>query len=329
MKNIVILGAGGMGTLFAVRLIEGGQTGVYLINHSADYVDSVNRRGILFQDSHGTRAVPARAFRTAAELSAAMDGPADLVIVFVKGYANTEAAESARCICGPDTYFLTLQNGLGNPESIAETGVVPPEHIFFGKTTEGGTLTEPGVVFHKAEGYNSETSVMPFRGEVTETLKDLAAMLCACGIRTAVSRDVELAIWEKVMMNCVGNSMAALLRMSTKSMLADPHGPAIARRIAYEVAAVAQAKGLALDERRADEIIERLARNDLQASTGKDVLNCRRTEIDTLNGAVSRMGRQLGVPTPANDLVYDMVRVLENNYDKTWDLGGAAAVCMH
>ena len=329
MKKIVILGAGGMGTLFAVRLIEGGQKNVYLINRHPEYVESVNRCGIRFRNSEGSRAVPARAFLCAEDLAQEMRGPADLVIVFVKGYANHEAVLSARCITGPDTYYLTLQNGLGNPESIAETGVVAPDHIFFGKTTEGAVLLEPGVVFHKAEGYRSETSVMPFHGEVTAPLRELVRLLCDCGLCTEVDRNAEIAIWEKVMMNCVGNSMAALLRMSTKSMLEDEFGPPIAKMIAYEVAAVAQAKGLPLTEQRADEIIARLRGNDLQASTGKDVLSMRRTEIDTINGAVSRLGKFYGVPTPANDLLYYMVSVLQNNYDKTWDLGHAPAVCMH
>ncbi|MBR5381790.1 MAG: ketopantoate reductase family protein [Oscillospiraceae bacterium] len=329
MKNIVILGAGGMGTLFGVRLIRGGHDDVYLINNHPGYVESVNARGILFRNSQGTQAVPAKAFPTAQALAKELDGPAGLVIVFVKGYANREAVESARCITGPDTYYLTLQNGLGNPESIAETGVVKPDRIFFGKTTEGGVMTEPGVIFHKAEGYRSETSIMPFAGGVTDTLLEVAKTLCDCGINTVVDQNIETAIWEKVMMNCVGNSMAALLRMSTKTMLEDEYGLPIAQMIAYEVSAVAQAKGLNITAQRADEIIERLSRNDLQASTGKDVLSMRRTEVDTLNGAVSRLGKKYGVPTPANDLLYYMISVLQNHYDKTWDLGHAPATCLH
>jgi len=329
MKNIVILGAGGMGTLFGARLITGGHPDVYLINNWPEYVEAVNKNGILFQNSEGTKAIPARAYFCAEDLAREMDGPAGLVIVFVKGFANKEAVTSARCITGPDTYFLTLQNGLGNPESIAETGVVPPDHIFFGRTTEGGVMTEPGVVFHKAEGYNSETSIMPFKGDVTDTLTEIADMLCRCGIRTVIDKNIETAIWEKVMMNCVGNSMAALLRMSTKAMLEDEHGLPIAKMIAYEVAAVAQAKGLPLTTETADGIIDRLSRNDLQASTGKDVLSMRRTEIDTLNGAISRLGKKYGVPTPANDLLYYMISVLQNNYGKTWDLGHAPAECKH
>ena len=190
-------------------------------------------------------------------------------------------------------------------------------------------MEAPGAVFHKAEGYRSETLVMPFRGEVTARLTQLVRLLCDCGIPTAVDQNAETAIWEKVMMNCVGNSMAALLRMSTKAMLDDPLGLPIAQMIAYEVVDVAQAKGLSLTRERADAIIERLAKNDLQASTGKDVLSRKRTEIDTINGGISELGKYYGVPTPINDLLYYMVSVLQNNYDKTWDLGGAQAVCMH
>ncbi len=329
MKKIVILGAGGMGTLFAVRLIEAGHKNVFLINRNPEYVENVNQLGIRFRNSEGTRSIPAKAFLCAEDLAKELRGPADLVIVFVKGYANHEAVMSAQCITGPDTYYLTLQNGLGNPESIAETGVVAPDHIFFGKTTEGAVMLEPGIILHKAEGYRSETSIMPFSGEVTMPLRELMRMFCDCGIRTEVNLNTESAIWEKVLMNCIGNSMAALLRMSTKSLLADDFGMPIAKMIAYEVAAVARARGVDISERRADEIIERLRGNDLQASTGKDVLSMRRTEIDTINGAVSKLGKQYGIPTPANDLLYYMVSVLQDNYDKTWDLGHAPAVCLH
>ena len=329
MNNIVILGAGGMGTLFAARLLRGGNKNVYLINHNPDYVESVNRRGILFRDSGGDTPIPARAFRSAGELAGEMDGPADLVILFVKSISNREAVESARCITGPDTYFLTLQNGLGNPESIAETGVVSPDHILFGKTTEGGTLVGPGIVFHKAEGHNSTTVFMPFSGPVTEEIAAIAALLRDCGIRAECSRDAELAIWEKVMMNCVGSSLAALLRMSTKSALSCESGLAIARAVTAEVVAVAQKKGVPLTPEMAEDVIRRLSGNDLQASMGKDVLSLKQTEIGTLNGAISKFGKELGIPTPANDLLYQMVCTLQSNYEKTWDLGGAPAVCLH
>lgn len=300
--KIAIVGAGAMGGLFGARLALAGQE-VSFVEVSPHAIEVISRQGLRLEtpDVQTTVRIP---IARAAEFS----GVFDLLVIFTKGFHTAAAIESVRHLVGPDTWALSVQNGLGNAEIIAR--VVPAEQVIVGMTNLPADLVAPGVVHSQGEGH---IKLWCFRGDDTSRVHEVAKVFSQAGLPCAADPQVQIAIWEKVAFNAALNSVCAVTRQTVGAVGSSAPGRQLLGGIVEETLTVAQAAGIAVDRQRVEAAVDYALRNHQQhkPSMLQDLEAGRTTEIDSINGAVVSQGKRLGVPTPVLQALYDLVKVSE------------------
>ena len=224
--------------------------------------------------------------------------PAELVVMCVKSPGTLQATRDALPAAGEGTVFLTVQNGLGNVDTMAS--VMGGERILAGVTSNGTTLLGPGSIRHTWMG---DTTIGELDGRVTERLERVAEAFRQSGIKVAISRSVDQLLWTKLVGSCAMNPLGALLRVRNGQLVERPEARELLRAVVREVLSVAKAKGVALPPY--SEVVEKVENNCRNNATNKmsmlqDVEHGAPTEIDYINGAVVREGEAVGIPTPIN-----------------------------
>lgn len=292
MMRVGILGAGALGSLFAYYLRSHTSSEVWLLARSP-VPDTVSVA------DQGSAFIPV--------MTHALQ-PVDLLLVMVKAYATADALRWAAGAVGPQTVALTLQNGLGNAEILAE--LLGPERVLAGTTAQGATLLSPGQVRHGGAG---PTHIAPWLpgGPAAARAAGVAALLTEAGLPAAVAADPRPLLWAKLAVNCGINALTAILRVPNGELLNRPGARHLMEAAAAEAGAVAAAAGIRLAEdpvERVTQVARATAAN--RSSMLQDVERGRRTEVDAINGAVAGRGRTLGVPAPVNETLAELVRSL-------------------
>jgi 2-dehydropantoate 2-reductase len=289
--KIAIMGAGAMGSLFGAHLAQAGHE-VLLVDVDPVVVAAVEADGIVL----GERAVP-----VAITADPAGRDTYDAVLVLVKTYDTAAAAELAAPLVGPATVVATLQNGIGGADVLGEA--FGPQRVLAGVTYQGATVLAPGRIRHHMHG---ET----FLGDDVAAAAPLAAALTEGGQPAQALDPVAPRIWKKLTNNCMGNCTSALTGMSGGQMAGDDGILALQRAIATEAVAVAAGLGHDLD---LEDCVH--TNTSVLASSGdgrpsmlQDVEAGRRTEIETLNGAIVRHADALGIDVPVNRAMVALVR---------------------
>lgn len=303
--RIAIIGAGAMGSLFGGRLSPVAE--VWLVDPWAEHVAAMQREGLLLIQPDGSELrIPVQAVLDPTAVPQAVD----LAIIFVKSHSTRWAAKQAAGILDKDGLALTLQNGLGNLEVIAE--VVGARRAVQGVTAQGATLLGPGQVRHAGQGPTHLA-----RGpETADRVQVVADLFNAAGLETHVSNNLDSLIWGKLVINCGINALTAILRVPNGVLAEQPAARALMAAAAREAAAVAAAKGIVLpyDDPVARTAEVAMATGQNRSSMLQDVLRGAPTEIEVINGAVTQEGERLGVPTPVNHLLAQLVRAVEGSY---------------
>jgi 2-dehydropantoate 2-reductase len=301
MHRIVIIGAGAMGCYFAARLVESGAI-VRLIDVNTQRLNALARDGITISDDHGARIVPIEITS-----AASIGTDTDMIILFTKSMHSADAIRGVSHLAQAGTYVMTLQNGLGNAETIAE--VFPSERVLFGVTDIPADLTADTSVSSHGHG---RIALGPFQPQGLTGAKRAATRLQMAGLDVTVDAMVESAIWEKLAFNAALNALAAVTGLTVGGMDA-PAGRRIAYAIMDETIMTATAKGLLIDRERVLEKINFAMAHHRghKASMLQDRLAGRMTEIDSINGAVANVARALGIKTPVNETMADLVRLIE------------------
>jgi 2-dehydropantoate 2-reductase len=299
--TIAVLGAGAMGSYFGGRLAEHGAP-VILIGIDQARLAAIARDGLRIEDAAGDRRV---AVRTA--LATDLREPVDLVIVFTKGLHTAAAIASVRHLIGDATWALTLQNGLGNPETIA--AVVPHERIAIGVTDIPADL---GGASHVRSHGAGTIRLWSMDGKASDRLHAIAALLDAAGLGCRADPGIETHIWEKAAFNAALNALAAILRQAVGG-LDNENGRGIATAVVDEAVAAAMASGIAVERARILAKIDfALAQHrSHQPSMLQDVLAGRPTEIDFINGAIVRAATRAGLAAPVNQTLVRLVHLIE------------------
>ncbi len=303
--KIVMLGAGAMGSLFGAMLSRSGKEEVWLLDIWEEHIDRVKSQGLLVE-SEGTETV----FKARATTNPEEVGVADLIIVFVKAYITKEAVEFGLPMVGKETLFLSLQNGLGNIEKIES--VVGETPVVGGVTSQGATMLGPGRIRHGGKG---PTFVGQIDGKVTPEIERIASLLIESGIPTEVSDHIERLIWEKLLINVGINAVTAIVGLRNGELLNFEETRALMTMAVEEAERVALKKGIPLEGspvERVFEVCEATGRN--RSSMGQDIDNRRRTEIDSINGAIVREGEALGIPTPVNATLTYLIKTIETGF---------------
>lgn len=306
MERILVIGAGAMGCLFAARIAESGAQ-VMLIDVDTARLEAIARDGITLTDDNGTRVVP---LKTGMASDAA--GPFDLVLLFTKGMHSRAAIRSVAHLATPEgPYVLTLQNGLGNPEIVAE--------MFAGAKVLKGIAALPADL-HGATGVSSHGSGHIALGAMTPEGWNGAwaavALLGRAGFDARFSEHVDVAIWEKVAFNAALNALAAITLQPNAGMDNAP-GRRIVAAMVSEVVATALACGVEVDRARIDGAIDfaLVHHGGHRASMLQDRLAGRASEIESINGAVAERARAAGIAVPVTETMTDLVRLIELGRD--------------
>ena len=306
--KIAVLGAGSLGCALGARLALGGSQ-VILVNHRQAQVDALKAHGLTLHEAGQTWRVPVQA---AIDCSAL--GPVDLVIVLVKSFDTRAAIQGAAPLLGPDTVVLSLQNGLGHEDVLADA--VGRERLLAGKTYVGGVLTAPGVV---AAGTMGKATFVgePYASEgaaLSPRALRIAQVFNAAGLATTVSPNIMGTIWDKLLVNVATGALSGITRLPYGKLYAVPEVEACAVAAVQEAMAVARAQGVRLgitDPLEAWRVAGRGLSDDFRASMLQSLDKGSITEVDYINGAVVALGARLGVPTPVNRTLVACIKGIE------------------
>jgi 2-dehydropantoate 2-reductase len=289
------MGAGAVGCYFGGMLARAGAP-VTLIGR-ARHAEAIARDGLLLDSIHFQERV-----RVVASTTAEAAREADLVFFCVKTVDTEEAARTLAPHLADDVVVISLQNGVDNVDRIrALTGIDAVPAVVY----VAAEMAEPGRVRHTARG-----DLVVSR---QSTGNDIAAMFEKAGVPCRVSEDIRVDLWTKLVMNCAYNAISALTRAKYGRIVREPATRMMMLQVVTECAAVARAAGVELSEDVLASATARLgdALSDAISSTAQDVMRGKRTEIDSLNGYIARMGDELGVSTPVNRTLHALVKVLE------------------
>lgn len=296
-ENILVIGTGALSTLFAARLSESGHH-VSMLGTWKDGIQALNQNGARVSELDGTE----RAFQVRAT-----DDPCEVqdvkhAIVLVKSWQTKRVAEKLKGILAPDGMVLTLQNGLGNRETLARD--LGAGRVALGVTTTGATLLGPGLVKVGGEGVISL--------EQNQALGPIEAALRSSNFNLQIVNDARSLMWGKLIINAAINPLTALLQVPNGELLSHSWTRKAMSALAREAAAVAQAEQISLPFSNPIEAVEEVARKTAKnlSSMFQDVRRGAPTEIDAICGAVTRRGEAHGIATPYNRSCWQLVKAM-------------------
>ena len=297
MKSILIVGTGALASLFAARLSKAGYSVAMLGSWRAG-LDALQRDGVRLLDSSGKEhGFPVHAIRDPHECRGIR-----YALVLVKAWQTEQAAGQLQECLAEDGLAVTLQNGLGNRETLGHS--LGRSRVALGVTTTGATLVGPGLVREGGEGVLS-IERHPALGPVEDALK-------AASFQVDIVDDAQSLIWGKLVINAAINPLTAILRVPNGKLLELPSAREIMGRLALETGQVAQAEKIQLafpdPIAAAEDVARRTAAN--HSSMLQDVLRGAPTEIDAICGAVVKEGRKHGIDTPVNWACWKLVKAI-------------------
>ncbi len=292
---VTIVGSGAMATLLAARL--GLVVPVHVLGSWAEALAELGERGATLETGDGTVRVPVAATRDPASCRGTR-----LALVVVKAAATAKAATTIRAILAADGVAVTLQNGLGNAETLA--AALGPGRVVTGTAEVGATLLSPGRV-RAGGGRRIRLAAHPGIAEVE-------ALFLRAGFDVEIVPDAKRLLWEKLSVTAPLLPLAALLGVTNGEVVRRPSSAQLLDLAAREVVATAGAAGIELPVGDPGAEARRVARETAGnvSSMLQDVRRGVPTEIDAINGAVVAAARRLGVPAPVNEALWLAVRAL-------------------
>lgn len=304
--KIGIVGAGVLGTIFSSLFSRAGFE-VALIEIMEERIALIRKEGLVLNMPDGERVVT----HPTITASPSEVGVCDVVMICVKGYHTASAAKSASPMVGPGTMLLSVQNGLGNLEEIAE--IYGEERVVGGITAHSGMPVGLNEVRYVG-GLGPLLVVGPYAGGEPEKFAPFVEKLIGSGLDVQSVADIQKVMWKKLIANVSTNCISAVTGLTGAKAV--KHAPTVEliRGLATELAAVAKAKGIDMPEL-ADPTAFALrafeSTKDNKISMLQDVEAGRPTEIGSLNEVIVREGRRLGIATPFNEAITYVVRGIE------------------
>ncbi len=293
--KFAVMGAGAVGCFYGGMLARAGHA-VTLIGRPS-HVQAVQARGLRMDTTMFDEQVP-----LAASTEASAVAGADVVLLCVKSPDTEASGEQMRPHLAPGALVLCLQNGVDNAERLR--AVLPGHEVGAAVVYVATEMAGPGHLRHNGRG---ELVIAPSaRSDV------LAQALAAAGVPTEISDNVRGALWAKLILNCAYNALSAVGRIVYGELVQRPGVPEVMRDVVAECLAVARADGVTVPDG-VEAAVRRIAETmpSQHSSTAQDLMRGKPSEIDFLNGYVVRRGDALGVPVPANRVLWSVVKLLE------------------
>lgn len=297
--NIVIFGAGAIGSLFGALLSK--RNNVLLIGRKP-HISSIKKNGLKIQGK--TR------LNVKIKAESSVDNiniKPDLLILTVKSYDTETAISLAKKIITNDMIFLSLQNGLDNIEKISRQ--ISSEKIIVGITTHGAFFSKPGIIKHTGTGM---TVFGELSGKKTEPVESIVKLFNEAGIKTKVSINILKEIWNKAIINSSINPLTAIFRCKNGYLSKNPILERLLEIICEESVKIANADGIDISyskmlSKTKDVIINT---SDNYSSMLQSVINGKKTEIDSINGRLIEIGEKRNCDTFINKILVNIVKSL-------------------
>jgi 2-dehydropantoate 2-reductase len=299
MQHIMMVGAGSVGGFFGAQLARHHAGVTFLLRPRT--LEAVRRNGLTVRSAGGTFTVRPQAASDPHDLPRP-----DLIVLAVKTYDLDGVLHQLAPVTTDRTVFLTLQNGVDVEDNILST--IQRDAVVGGVAYIYSKIVEPGVIEHYKRG---AVAIGELAGRQSERVARIAEVFKTAGVPCQVSDDIRRTKWEKMCWNCVFNPLTVLINDKVSKALDHPEMLGAIHQIVSEVAGVSAALNVPL----AADIADRVLRwsqeiRDIHTSMYDDWKAGRPTEIDSLNGYIVRQGRRLGIPTPLNETLTAMVKVV-------------------
>lgn len=307
--KIVIVGPGALGSLVSGFLKHKTKEDIWLLDKCEDRAKRQKESGIKIEGLGGPLLARPNVTAEVKEI-----GPADIVILCVKSYSTEEACKGIKDIVIDKTRVVSLQNGLGNVQIMNDH--FGPERVIAGVTNHGSTLVGVGAVRHAGKG---ETIIGNAAGRVMGEIRNVANVLSLAGFETKISKDIDSVIWSKLIVSVGINALSAITRLPNGALVESEETRSVMRGAVQEAVKVAKRKRIKLAYDDAFQKVETVckATGENISSMLQDVLNKKRTEVDFINGSIVRQGKALGINTPVNEVLTNLVKAIESNYKST------------
>lgn len=299
--RIAVIGAGAMGSIYGGHLSL--HNDVYLIDTNQTVVDHINQNGLILQED-GKDVT----YHPTAVTSTQGIEPVDLVILFVKSLFSKAALSNNQGIIGPNTYLMTLQNGSGHEDILAE--FAPESRINIGTTEDNGAVLGLG---HVRRGGSGKTNIGMLTEDKENFLAKLKECLDSCGFQGNIHENIRQLIWNKLFTNVSLSAVTGVLQVPMGFIAGNEHAWAITKQLIHEAVAVAHGLGLEADE---EDITEKVRQTSLGSPEGitsicADLRDGRKTEVNTISGSVVRASKKCGVPAPTHEMIVELVHAME------------------
>jgi 2-dehydropantoate 2-reductase len=297
--RIAVMGTGGVGGYFGARLALGGCEVAFIARGA--HLAAIRERGLKVESPRGEIVVTnARATDDPAAV-----GPVDLVLFGVKLWDTEAAARATMPLVGPQSAVISLQNGVRKDEILR--GVLGERAVMGGVAYISAQIAGPGVIRHS--GTMQKVVFGEYDGARSARGEAILEAFRRAGVDVELATDIRRAIWEKFVFLVGLSGATATVRLPIGPIRSHPQTRAFFHDVMREVVAVARAEGVPLPADFAD---DRLAFGDtlpatMTSSMHNDLERGNRLEVEGLSGDVVARGRALGVPTPVNRVIYDIL----------------------
>ncbi|HEY7355421.1 MAG TPA: 2-dehydropantoate 2-reductase [Ktedonobacterales bacterium] len=294
--RIAIFGVGGAGGYFGARLAQAGEDVVFIAR--GEHLRIIREQGLRLESIKGDVLIqPAQATDDPASV-----GVVDMVLLGVKAWQVAEAAQAMRPMIGPETLVVPLENGVEAPgQLVAALGTA---HVLGGLAVIISFLAGPGHIRHA--GTEPFIAFGELDNRPSERAERLRAVFLKAGVNAAIPPDIHVALWEKFVFIVAISGVGAITRAPAGAIRALPETRQMLEQVMRETLLVGQARGIALTEQAitkafagVDGVVE-----SGTASMQRDIMAGRPSELEYQNGAVVRLGQEVGVATPVNALIY-------------------------
>ena len=302
--KICFAGAGALGCAIGGTLAAGGAE-VWLVDRNQAHVDAMRDSGLRMRIEDGEKNVKVNATTRFDDV-----GVADLIVVLVKSAATGEVVKAAGAAIGPNTIVMSLQNGMGHEDIIAE--IVGRERVMAGKTYAGGVYLGPGYIISGTRG--KETVIGELDGAITPRAKAIHAEFERAGLIAVLSDNIMGTIWDKLLINVSTGAVSTITRLEYGPLYRIPEIEETAIAAVAEAMAVASASGVRISYRNPRDPWLKASAGlpyDFKTSMLQSIEKNSPTEVDFINGSVVRAGEKVGVPTPVNRTLVAMVKGIE------------------
>ncbi|MFD2563232.1 ketopantoate reductase family protein [Aquimarina rubra] len=301
--HIVVIGVGGVGGYFGGKITQSGQK-VSMIARGK-HLEAILQNGLQVKSIEGDFVT--RPFLVTDDIHKVEK--ADLILICTKSWQVKEAAALIKPVLKADTIVIPLQNGADNAEKVMS--VIDEKHVLGGLCKIYSKIEAPGIISHF--GHPPEIVFGELDRSKSDRLQKAKTVFDTAGFKNKISADIQVDIWSKFMFIATVSGLGALTRATIGEMYEHPELNKMLRATATEIYKIAIAKGIEMPSTIVDGIMTFIGKQpfDATASTQRDIMAGRPSELDNFNGFVVEEGKKLGIDIPVNTFIYSCLQPME------------------